>query len=107
MNSAASFQVVMPPMPEIGRSRVSSSRAISATMLSAISRCIDCLSQGSSTEGHRESPSCLQGYLRNVLKGIADVQPHSESPITASELTADKEKPERSPPPDNAKEDVS
>jgi hypothetical protein len=36
MNSAASRQVVMPPMPEIGRPWVSGSRAISATMLSAI-----------------------------------------------------------------------
>ena len=36
MNSAASRQVAMPPMPEIGRPRVAGSRAISATMLSAI-----------------------------------------------------------------------
>ena len=36
MNSAASRQVVMPPMPEIGMPQVSGSRAISATMLSAI-----------------------------------------------------------------------
>ena len=36
MNSAASRQVVMPPMPEIGLPRVSASRAISATMLRAI-----------------------------------------------------------------------
>jgi hypothetical protein len=36
MNSAASRQVVMPPMPEIGNPRVSASRAISATMFMAI-----------------------------------------------------------------------
>ena len=36
MNSAASRQVVMPPMPEIGRPRVSLSRAISDTIESAI-----------------------------------------------------------------------
>ena len=36
MNSAASRHVVMPPMPEIGSPRVSGSRAISPTMLSAI-----------------------------------------------------------------------
>jgi len=36
MNSAASRQVVMPPIAEIGSPRVSLSRAICATMLSAI-----------------------------------------------------------------------
>ena len=36
MNSAASRQVVIPPMPEMGIPAVSGSRAISATMLSAI-----------------------------------------------------------------------
>src|ERR1051325_5202734 len=36
MNSAASRQVAMPPMAEIGRPRVDASRAISATMCSAI-----------------------------------------------------------------------
>jgi hypothetical protein len=36
MYSAASRQVVMPPMPEIGRPAVCGSRAMSATMLSAI-----------------------------------------------------------------------
>ena len=36
MNSAASRQVVMPPMPEIGNPAVSRSRAISATMAMAI-----------------------------------------------------------------------
>jgi hypothetical protein len=36
MNSAASRQVAMPPMPEIGMPRVSGSRAISATMFMAI-----------------------------------------------------------------------
>ena len=35
-NSAASRQVSMPPMPEIGRRRHSGSRAISPTMFSAI-----------------------------------------------------------------------
>jgi hypothetical protein len=35
-NSAASRQVVTPPMPLIGRPWVSGSRAISATMLSAM-----------------------------------------------------------------------
>ena len=38
MNSAASRQVPMPPMAEMGRPRVSASRAISATMFSAIGR---------------------------------------------------------------------
>ncbi|MCY1366345.1 hypothetical protein D9M69_532370 [compost metagenome] len=36
MNSAASRQLPMPPMPEIGRPRVCGSRAISATMFRAI-----------------------------------------------------------------------
>ena len=36
MNSAASRQVAMPPMPEIGRPAHSGSRAISPTMRSAI-----------------------------------------------------------------------
>ncbi|MNT52601.1 hypothetical protein D3C71_1890180 [compost metagenome] len=36
MYSAASFQVVMPPMPEMGRPAVCGSRAISATMFWAI-----------------------------------------------------------------------
>ncbi|MNE51050.1 hypothetical protein D3C80_1456580 [compost metagenome] len=36
MNSAASRQLPMPPMPQIGKPRVSGSRAISATMFRAI-----------------------------------------------------------------------
>ena len=36
MNSAASRQVLMPPMPEIGKPGTSGSRAISPTMRSAI-----------------------------------------------------------------------